>query len=270
MARDTVSVDQIVNDFMLTLEGDDYANNASGVLIRNYALRGIREMNFDIQKRIKSLKLDVDTTTDTVELPDDYVDYTKIGIIGGDGLIYVFAENKNQAAPMQYKTDPSGNRLDSDSDGVYDREDAKNVGGSRASLSDYESYTFRNFLYEGNIGRAYGIGGGKYSGEFRINYEQNRIELFSTAGYSEIVIEYIADEARSTNPSIHIYAENALRSYIYYRLIERKANVPMGEKSRARQEYYNERRLANARLKSFTKEEALKTIRKNFKQSPKG
>jgi hypothetical protein len=28
--------------------------------------------------------------------------------------------------------------------------------------------------------------------------------------------------------------------------------------------------LANARLKSFTKEEALKTIRKNFKQSPKG
>ena len=57
---------------------------------------------------------------------------------------------------------------------------------------------------------------------------------------------------------------------MYYRLIERKANVPAGEKSRARQEYYNERRLANARLKSFTKEEALKTIRKNFKQSPKG
>ena len=44
----------------------------------------------------------------------------------------------------------------------------------------------------------------------------------------------------------------------------------MAEKSRARQEYYNEKRLANARLKSFTKEEALKTIRKNFKQSPKG
>jgi hypothetical protein len=45
--------------------------------------------------------------------------------------------------------------------------------------------------------------------------------------------------------------------------------VPLGEKGRARQEYYNERRLANSRLKSFTKDEALKTIRKNFKQSPK-
>ena len=270
MARDTVSVDQIVNDFMLTADGDDYVNNANGVIVRNYALRGIREMNFDIQKKIKSLKLSVNSSNDTVELPDDFVDYTKIGIVGADGLIYVFAENKNQAAPMKYKVDAAGNRVDSDSDGVYDREDAKNDGGSRASLSDFESYTFRNFLYEGNIGRAYGIGGGKYSGEFRINFEQNRIELYSTAGYSEIVIEYIADEARSTNPSIHIYAENALRSYIYYRLVERKANVPMAEKMRARQEYFNERRLANARLKSFTKEEALKTIRKNYKQSPKG
>jgi hypothetical protein len=270
MARDTVSVDQIVNDFILTSDGDDYVNNANGVVVRNYALRGIREMGFDIQKRIQSLKLTVNTDNDTVELPDDFVDYTKIGVVGGDGLIYVFAENKNQSAPMKYKTDSAGNNLDSGGDGVFDRVDAKSTGGARASLSDYESYSFRNFLYEGNVGRAYGIGGGKYSGEFRINYEQNRIELYSTAGYSELVVEYIADEARSKNPSIHVYAENALRSYVYYRLVERKSNVPASEKMRARQEYYNERRLANARLKSFTKEEALKTIRKNFKQSPKG
>lgn len=270
MARDTVSIEQIVNDIMLTADGDDYANNANGVVLRNYALRGIREMGFDIMKRIKSLKLAVNALNNTVELPDDFVDYTKIGIIGSDGLIYVFGENKNQNMAMKYVTDSAGNAIDSDNDGVYDRVDAKGASVGRASGSDYESYTFRNFLYEGNIGRAYGIGGGMYSGEFRINFEQNRIELYSTAGYSEIVIEYIADEARSQNPSIHIYAENALRSYIYYRLIERKANVPMGEKSRARQEYYNEKRLANARLKSFTKEEALKTIRKNFKQSPKG
>ena len=97
MARDTVSIEQIVNDFMLTLDGDDFVNNASGMLMRNYALRGIREMGFDIQRKIKSLKLPVNSSNDTAELPDDFVDYTKIGIIGGDGLIYVFAENKNQA-----------------------------------------------------------------------------------------------------------------------------------------------------------------------------
>jgi hypothetical protein len=45
--------------------------------------------------------------------------------------------------------------------------------------------------------------------------------------------------------------------------------VPLGEKSRARAEYFNERRLANSRMKAFSKEEALKTIRKNFKLSVK-
>jgi hypothetical protein len=84
-----------------------------------------------------------------------------------------------------------------------------------------------------------------------------------------VYLEYIADEARAASPTIHVYAEQALRSYIYYHLVERKSNVPLGEKGRARQEYYNERRLANSRLKSFSKDEALKTIRKNFKQSPK-
>ena len=29
MARDTVSVDQIINDIMLTADGDDYVNNAN-------------------------------------------------------------------------------------------------------------------------------------------------------------------------------------------------------------------------------------------------
>ena len=66
-----------------------------------------------------------------------------------------------------------------------------------------------------------------------------------------------------------MYQEEALRSYIYYKLIERKSNVPANEKARAKAEYYNERRKANARMSNFTKDEALKVIRKNFRQAPK-
>jgi hypothetical protein len=66
-----------------------------------------------------------------------------------------------------------------------------------------------------------------------------------------------------------VYAEEALRCYIYYKLVERKTTVPANEKNRARSEYYNERRKANARLSHFTKDEALTTIRKNFMQAPK-
>jgi hypothetical protein len=56
---------------------------------------------------------------------------------------------------------------------------------------------------------------------------------------------------------------------LYYKIIERKSNVPANEKARARQEYYNERRKANARMKSFGKQDALSMLRKNFRQSPK-
>ena len=226
MARNLVTVDQVVNDFVLTLEGDDYAKNASDTLIHNYALRGIREMGFDLLQRIRSIKLTAGSNN-TVELPDDFVDLVKVGIVGSDGLVHVFGENKNINYSQAYKTDAAGNSIDSDGDGVFDRVDSK---------------------------------GGVATGG---------VEFSSNSSVNEIVIEYIADEARSINPTVHIQAEEALRAYIYFRIIERKSSVPMAEKSRARSEYYNERRKANARLKSFAKEEALKTIRKNFKQSPK-
>ena len=106
-------------------------------------------------------------------------------------------------------------------------------------------------------------------GNYRLNRDQNMIDLESNHDSSEVVIEYLADEARSKNPSVHVYIEEALMAYMYYKIIERKASVPANEKARARQEYYNERRKANARMKSFSKDDALQTIRKNYKQAPK-
>lgn len=244
MAQDTVSLEQIVTDFVFSIDSDDYVNNVSDTMVRNLALRGIRDLGFDIMKRIKAANLNV-SATNTVTLPADYVDLVKIGIVGEDGLVYVFGENKNK------------NLL------------ANNAGDLPDYLLGYSDFIYRNFVNSTTDGRLYGYGGGHYSGEYRINLGENRIELTLGTGTDTVYIEYIADEALSADPSVHVYAEQAIRAYIYYHLVERKSNVPAVEKARARQEYYNERRLANARLKSFSKEEALKTIRKNFKQSPK-
>jgi hypothetical protein len=136
-------------------------------------------------------------------------------------------------------------------------------------LLGFDSYVFRNFIYESTVGRLYGLGGGQGAGEYRINLPENRIEISLLSDTTQVVLEYISDEAKSENPAVPVYAEQALRSYIYYRVIERKSTVPLGEKQRARAEYYNERRLANSRLKSFNKFDALSTSRRNFKLSPK-
>lgn len=274
MARNYTDLDQVVNDFIITLDGDDYAAGASDTAIRTMALRGVRDMGFDMLKVVRSLKLPINSATDSVTLPDDYVDWTKVGVVGTDGLVYVLGENKNINYSQKYSTVNDLN-YDQDGDGLLEREDSKTSTSGGSPVADsgitdgMNSYIFRNYIHGDDAGRLYGIGGGKYYGEFRVNLDQNRIELKTNSNLSELVIEYVADEARSANPRVHVYAEEALRAYIYYRIIERKSSVPANEKARARAEYYNERRRANSRMKSFTKEEALKTIRKNFKQAPK-
>lgn len=274
MARNLVPLNQVITDFVITIDEDDYLSSVNDVTIRTLALRGIREMGFDLSKRVKSLKLPVESN-DTVLLPDDYIDMVKMGVVGEDGLIYVFAENKNINKSFSYATTANGSTYDSDNDGVRDIvEDKGPTAGSSiapsSSIDDsVESYVFQNFLSDNGGGRLYGIGGGHYVGEYRVNHDQNRIEINKSRSFAEVVMEYVADEARSKNPSIHVYLEEALRNYIYYKLIERKASVPANEKMRARNEYYNELRKARARMGGFTKDEALKTIRKNFTQSPK-
>ena len=140
---------------------------------------------------------------------------------------------------------------------------------SSSDADNFNAFIFENYIFQGGTGRLYGVGGGSAPGEFRINLDQNRIEIASNSNFTQLVMEYVADEARATDPEVHVYAEEALRCYVYYKLCERKASVPANEKARARTEYYNERRKANARLSNFSKSEALKTIRKNFMQAPK-
>jgi len=272
-----VKLSQVIRDYLITLDHDDYVGNASDISIRNFALRGIREIGFDLGKKIRSIKLSVESN-DTITLPDDYVDVSKIGIVGEDGIIRALTHNSNINYSQKYEVDSSDvatNETANSEDGplnigdnlILDRQDDKT--SSSSSDGSNNAFIFENYLFQGGTGRLYGVGGGASPGEYRINLDQNRIEIASNSNFSQIVMEYVADEARSTDPEVHVYAEEALRCYIYYKLCERKASVPANEKARARSEYYNERRKANARLSTFTKSEALKTIRKNFMQAPK-
>ena len=40
MAQHKVKLSQVIGDFKLTMDGDDYASNVSDVALRNFALRG--------------------------------------------------------------------------------------------------------------------------------------------------------------------------------------------------------------------------------------
>ena len=279
-----ISLREMLVDYKITMDEDDYASSASDYAIRNFALRGIREFGFDVQPRVRSIKRSVHTSNNTITLPDDFVDIVKLGVVDNNGVVRAFAENKNINI-SQALVDPSstsessdvggdnftntGNRRVLSDNNINDREDDQTSTISDGNNDDLDWYVFENYLYQGGLGRLYGLGGGKLRGNYRINYDQNRIEIDSEAGVTEVVLEYISDAARSSDPVVHVYAEEALRAYVYYKIVERKSSVPAGEKQRARAEYYNERRKARIRLSNFSKEQALNTIRKNFKLAPK-
>ena len=243
MSQNTVPLNDVISDFKITMDDSDHVANVSDRAIHNIAKRGIREIGFDISKKIKTVKLDVESN-DTVTLPSDFVDICKVGIITQEGVIVALISNENITTLSAT---------------------ANTVGED----DEFDTLIFENYLHNGTLGRLYGVGGGHAPGHYKLNLDQNRIEIGQVSSISEIVLEYVSDQAKETNPDVHVYAEEALRCYMYYRLIERKSGVPANEKARARTEYYNELRKARARLSSFTKENALATIRKNFMLAPK-
>jgi len=274
MSQNKTKLSQVIRDFKITQSEDDFGVNVTDYALRNIALRGMREIGFDASRKIKSLKRTIDTATDTIPLPDDFVDLTKVGIVDADGFVRVLGENKNVNYSRKLNADSDTTTFDGQpmnvvANRIINRENDKTSTVSDSTDDDLDYHVFENYLYEGGIGRLYGIGGAHLPGSYRLNLDQNRIEIQTNDAFTDVVLEYIADEARSGDPEVHVYAEEALRNYMYYKVIERKSTVPANEKQRARTEFYNELRKAKARLNNFTKEEALKTIRKNFMQVPK-
>jgi hypothetical protein len=100
-------------------------------------------------------------------------------------------------------------------------------------------------------------------------YESILKDRWPLAERIELVQQAEPGEGSHIGPSIHRFCEEALRCYIYYKFIQRKRGIPANEKQMAKRAYYNEKRLARARMMSFSKETAMQTSRKAFKQSPK-
>jgi hypothetical protein len=90
-----ISLREMLVDYKITMDEDDYASSASDYAMRNFALRGIREFGFDVQPRVRSIKRSVHASNNTITLPDDFVDIVKLGVVDDNGVVRAFAENKN-------------------------------------------------------------------------------------------------------------------------------------------------------------------------------
>jgi len=229
-----IKIEEIVKDYL-----GDQEKYSTHELIRliNIANRGLRQLTYDILGDVKIDLIEVSSAL-RIDLPDDYVDYSFIGIVGSDGRIHTLGKKNDIPMAGSQNTVP------------------------KIGVDQY-----------GSSGGIFGLGGGQNeNGYYRpiIDADNWQMVLTSIAAGKWIYLEYINDGRQSdNNTKIHPYAEEALLAYIAWKDIANRRAVSLSEKQLRRADFYNEKRLANSRLKSFTKEEAIQQSRKAFKQAPR-
>lgn len=245
MARYLTDISDIVNDYMLEMEDNDYGATKNATKVRNIAIAGLKDLRRSGVKILKSLILQVNQNTNSIELPNDFIDYARIGVLTSGGVFVPLNNNKLLGmAYQEFILDHTNSKL-LDNDGI-ELTALRQVSGSSGNSLTSDSYVrYAANMGTGSYGANFGMsGGGSAAGDFRVDLENSRI-FFSTSMTSpEVVLEYIADESMSSNPKIHEYCEEALMNYIYYSLIKRKRDVPFNEKIRARKVYANSKTLA--------------------------
>ena len=234
-----ITLDEIIQSLLV-----DEGKSSEHEYLRyfNIGLSGLKELSFDISRIVKTIQLELNDVS-AIILPPDYVKYIKIAATDSSGGLHTLGRDTNITL----------------------------LTGSTRTTSNSDSIDPPIFSF--GLWTRYGQGGGNNAnGYYRENFDNGTIEFSDRGAGSTIILEYISDGSSGLSGDeikIHSFASEALSSYIYWKSIQRKRAINMNEKMLAEKDFYNQKRLARARMQSFTKDEALQTTRKAFKQSPK-
>lgn len=215
----------------------------------SYALTGVQELEYDTLPTIKSVRLTLNEFAEAT-IPDDYVDYTRVAIEFGQYLI-----------PLVHR--PSINRLKNLSGSTQIPYPSEPVALEEAELLwNYDVYYNTAF---------YGVGQGIEEDVFHVIPERNVIQVYSGATNADAIhLQYLSFDETTPLSTVDKYAEAAIWAYIDWREADRQRTIiPLHEREYLRKRYGQELMKLRARLSILDKENILRILRRNFKQSPK-
>lgn len=228
-----------------------------------YAKDCLRILSEDDLQVMNTVKLPVDANTNAVDLPDDYMDYVRIGIETGQTVKPLVETSKINAlvardstfTPTTYSAITSTN--------------ANNVLYYGSLYPYYWNTVFWN-SYGEFTGRLFGFGAGAEDDTFGVFPERNQIQLTEKLSVTNIILQYISDGMNSDAATqITPYAYETIDAYILWQMKEHSRTYSDGEAERARQLYINERLILRARKSDLTKERLLRSLQKATYASPK-
>lgn len=258
-------LEDVINDYSMSRSSDDYTSDTPRHQILYQALKGLRELYFDVLQEIKGVSLELSPSLQ-VTLPPDFVSYVRISWLDSFGQLHPMAMDGKMSIARDYLQDVNYGLL-------FDEQGCVLIGSPVVVPSpvqmmeenpDPDNYhSFSSGSFQPNKDMSTFFANGKYI----IDKSAGLIQFGSDVKGKIVVLEYISDglfkgcEGRAENEiRVHKLAESALLNYIYYELIKNRRGVPANEKARARKECYNSRRIAKGRLNSIKKAELIQTF----------
>lgn len=256
------NVEYIVKSVLADCNMD--VSSPHGMMFRKWAFDAYRRLNLaGTMPTLKCVQIDIDSATNTAALPDDFVEYYKIGLCC-NGYLLNFAINDSICLP----TGTSGCPCDA-SELTYATEQC-NAGTYNPET--YWFYPYYQYSHNGQMMNGiYGAGAGYYAGGYRIDTERNLIQFDSSVTASAIVLEYrsngLSDPTASIVPE---YAIPAIREYVHWQRC-RFSKDPFERQmvNEYKASYSNYAMATNAFVQSNTYSEWLQMFRDFTYQQPK-
>ena len=175
-----------------------------------WAVDGYRKMNLHgLLPTIRSIELEIDKSTNSANLPDDYIEYLKIGVCR-NGYMYNFDYNSKICLPRDGESHcPCEATVIettlNDTTGVY---------LDYNTTWDFYNPRVNNGIYTAGF---YGVGAGFYGGGYRIDEHSGKIIFDSYVDLDSVIMEYrstgVSDDGTAFVPDGAIEALTAWVNY---------------------------------------------------------
>lgn len=233
-----ITLDSVIHDYINEAE----LSENKYFKLYHLAFRAMESLGLDFFYQVKSVKVPVNANK-TVTLPDDFQQYTKLGILNANGELVPLKYNTN----LTNFNDLHSNRLSG----------LMSVGGDYYSPS---SPVFFNFWNGNSYNNLYGVNTtGLYGGGFKLDLANGVILLDPSFGYNDLVLEYTASPTEGQDYKVPVQFRETIISWLAWRDVMSVTNVRKvgaGEKQARRHDYFEARRLGIAQYKPFYLDQA--------------
>ena len=279
-----VSLAEIINNFVATYigEGKILQNTLRGD-VHFHAHRALQELHYDTLKSCKALEVEVCANL-RVPLPHDYVNYTKITVVGEGGVEHVLYPMRHTSNPQTIVQDTDectdcGDTSDSYTFPVVDACDADAPGSSTwdafssgglstgvSSSSSHHGHAHSH--HDDSFENRFGLQPehAQINGSFFIDCKTGMIYFSSNISGKKVIIHYLSDGHGTTNEAmVPKLAEEAMYKWIAYGCASARIDIAEGVIQRLKKERFAEIRKAKIRLSNIKIEEITQIMRNRSK-----